>query len=79
MIGAPAHHILNDNPIWDLPFNVIICTPALNMVNNTRIGASIQGVWSPTWPIQNDPGETKDLADEHPEKVEEMQVQLRKW
>ena len=28
---------------------------------------------------QNDPGETKNLADEHPEKVEEMQVQLRKW
>ena len=29
--------------------------------------------------IQNDPGETKNLADEHPEIVEEMQVPLRKW
>ncbi|MHC4166832.1 MAG: hypothetical protein ACYSWQ_07740 [Planctomycetota bacterium] len=27
--------------------------------------------------IQNDPGETKNLADEHPEIVEEMQVQIR--
>jgi len=29
--------------------------------------------------IQNDPGETKNLADEHPEIMEETQVQLRKW
>jgi len=29
--------------------------------------------------IQNDPGETKNLAHEHPEIVEKMLVQLRKW
>lgn len=29
--------------------------------------------------IQNDPAETKNLADEHPEIVEEMQIELRKW
>jgi arylsulfatase A-like enzyme len=29
--------------------------------------------------IQNDGGETKNLADEHPEIVEEMQTQLREW
>jgi len=29
--------------------------------------------------IQNDPGEAINLADEYPEIVEEMQVQLRKW
>lgn len=29
--------------------------------------------------IQNDPGEIKNLADEYPEMVEEMQTELRKW
>ena len=29
--------------------------------------------------IQNDPGETENLADEHLEIVEEMQVQIRNW
>lgn len=29
--------------------------------------------------IQNDPGEIKNLADEYPEMVEEMQAELRKW
>jgi len=29
--------------------------------------------------IRNDPAETKNLADEHPEIVEEMQSELRKW
>ena len=29
--------------------------------------------------IQNDPGEAKNLADEHPEMVKEMQAELRKW
>jgi len=29
--------------------------------------------------IQNDPGEIKNLADEYPEMVKEMQGELRKW
>ncbi|MBW6533812.1 MAG: hypothetical protein K0B11_02280, partial [Mariniphaga sp.] len=29
--------------------------------------------------IQNDPAETKNLADEYPEILEEMQAELRKW
>jgi arylsulfatase A-like enzyme len=29
--------------------------------------------------IQNDPGETKNIADELPELAEEMKNQLRKW
>jgi hypothetical protein len=32
----------------DLPFNFVIGIPARNTVNNTIIGASIQGAWSPT-------------------------------
>jgi arylsulfatase A-like enzyme len=29
--------------------------------------------------IQNDPGEKKNLADDYPDKVKEMQVEFRKW
>lgn len=29
--------------------------------------------------IQNDPGELNNLADEYPEIVREMQLDLRKW
>jgi hypothetical protein len=29
--------------------------------------------------LQNDPGEIKNLADEYPEIVEEMQAELRNW
>jgi len=29
--------------------------------------------------IQNDPGEKRNMADEHPEMVKEMQTEMRKW
>lgn len=80
--GQPHSHAIygDDKPIvaWEHYGKAALRSGRWKIVNMPTEHPTGTGQWQ-LYDMQSDQGETKDLADKHPEKVKELLVEWEKW